>query len=871
MKKLLAFFLVALALCFAVSAAELPDTDYGCATMLYDLHMLAGKGAAPDGSVDFDLYGDLTRAEAIVQVIRFLGVESTVKNGSYPHPFTDVPAWADKYIGYAYQQGITGGRSAAQFAPDDTVDAAQFLTLLLRAIGYSDAQGDFSWDAPFALAKEIGMCKWESAPATFARADAFRTCANTLYASDKNGAPVYAALTGAGVFTLAELENAAAAAKHAADPQTAGYYVLSVADYLDKTTAGFLSQITGFLSGYEFVRENGKLLVGMPDDWYSFMAGPYAVYNPRNGHETKLRLNTETDKWEAWLDDDFSIDILDQYILRDMRQGFGTVTSKVITDGWVDYDVYDMGGGNRDVGAYALMKNRRLLPAFSGSAEYGNRYNYCTEPWIGNETLGMNTAGMPNAAVSLAEIFGNVTGDRENVEWTKFIAAMYSLAYFESDIETLIRTAAAVFPAGAYEREVIEACFMAYKKYPDDWRAAARLLEASVARKHDRMDNAAMELEMNVNNAFVILGLLYGGGDYDATCRILSLAGYDGDCTAAVGLSVVGILGGMDSLPQKANAYLWQDGSGVLVNRPIEGTKSGYWMCMLGLPERISLSEIVTMYRENFEWLLLQNGGHIENGYYFIPQEPLRTPDVIWQADFEKGTADGMQVTNAAPDGTDLYEGGYSMRVDNGGAAVKTLEGLTVGAQYRAVVYVRTAAGAACEVFAREPGSDGVFATVENHSDTYIRRTLLFTATAPTMEFGVRTPVGAYARFDRVTVTRVAETVEGTALVTSEAADGLYSGVISLTASGTVGKEVLLKVEYANPNGEIVYAAAMVNGKRFNTAPLSKTGASVSAAQADFAYIPVALGEGENDITLNIGEKKIAIRKVSLVTLTDTF
>ncbi len=870
MKKWLIGISLVLLLALGIGAAELPETDYGCATMLYDLHMLAGKGIAADGSVDFDLYGSLTRAESIVQVIRFLGVESAVKSGIFSHPFTDVPAWADKYVGYAYQNGITGGRSATKFAPDDTVDAAQFMTLLLRAVGYSDKNGDFSWDAPFLLAASIGMTDKASAPLQFARCDAFRTCARALYASQKNGTPVYVSLVKAGVFTMAELEKATAAAKSATDPQTEGYYVLSKAEYLDKTTAGFLSQITGFLSGYEFTRQNGKLLVGMPDDWYKFMAGPYAVYNVRNPHETKLLYNAETRMWETWLDDDFSIDILNQYILRDMRNGFGTVTSKVITDGWVDYNVYDMGGGNRDVGAYALMKYKRLLPAFSGAAEFGNHYNYCTEPWIGNETLGMNAAGMPNAAVSLAETFGRVTGDRENVEWTKYIAAMYAMAYFEDDIETLIRAAAKVFPEGAYEHEVIEACFVAYKKYPNDWRAAARLLEASLARRHDRMSDTAMQLEMNVNNAFVILGLLYGGGDYDTTCRILSLAGYDGDCTAAVGMSVVGILGGMECLPEKANERLWQNGKGMLVNLPIPDTKSGYWMCMLGLPERMALSALMELYRENFEWLLVQNGGYIEGDHYFIPKADLRSPDVIWHADFENATTEGMAVKNAVLDGTDLYEGGYSVRVDNGGEAVKTLTGLTVGAQYRAVTYVRTAEGAVCELFARGAGKE-VFVTVEDHADTYVRRTMLFTATAETMELGVRTPVGAYSRFDQVTVTRVEEQTAGTVTIMGTPENGLYSGVIMLTASGTVGREVLLKLEYANPHGEIVYAATMVNGKRFNSAPLSKTGATVRAEQGDYVYIPVVLREGENTVTLNVGAKGIAIRAASLVTLTDTY
>ena len=550
-------------------------TDYGCASMLHALHLLEGKSVSADGTINFDVDGGLTRAEAVVQIIRFLGVENTVKAGSFKHPFTDVPVWADAYIGYAYENGIAGGRSAVIFDPDGIVDAAQFTTLLLRAIGYSDVTGDFSWQEPFTLAKRIGMANTATAPEAFTRGDAFRTCVRTLYATAKDGLPVYEKLAKAGVFTLQEMREAAVAAENAVAPITDGYYVLSKEEYMDKTTAGFLSQVVGVFSGYEFVRTNGQLYVGMPDDWYKFLAGPYAVRNAHNQHETKLIYNSETKLWESWLDDDYSIDILNLYILRDMHAQYGTVASKVITDDWVKYNVYDMGGGHRSVGAYGLMKFKRYLPAFSGSAEYGNRYNYCTEPWIENETLGMVTADMPNAAADLTDIFAAVTGDRENVDWTKFMSVMYSLAYFEKDIPTLICRAAEIFGEGTYEREVVDTCFALYEQYPDDWRASCRAAERAVLRKHDRMSDTALQLEMNVNNAFVLLGLLYGGGDYEETCKILSLAGYDGDCTAAVGLSILGIIGGMDILPEKVNERIWQDGEGVLVNLPLEEVSSG--------------------------------------------------------------------------------------------------------------------------------------------------------------------------------------------------------------------------------------------------------------------------------------------------------
>ena len=39
----------------------------------------------------------------------------------------------------------------------DAVTAPQYVTFLLRVLGYSDASGDFAWDDPFPLAEQAGI------------------------------------------------------------------------------------------------------------------------------------------------------------------------------------------------------------------------------------------------------------------------------------------------------------------------------------------------------------------------------------------------------------------------------------------------------------------------------------------------------------------------------------------------------------------------------------------------------------------------------------------------------------------------------------------------------------------------------------------
>jgi len=215
MKKVLCLLLTALmlfsALPLSLSAAEALDGQTA-AENLHALGLLAGVGKNADGSVNFDVNGNLTRAQAITQIVRFLGAEKTATAGSYTHPFTDLPQWAVPYVGYAYTNGITKGVSATKFGTDDRMGDAAFLTLILRVLGYDDSKGDFVWNTPYTLAKTAGLVNSEAADADFTRGDAFVICYRALTATVKSGDSIKDQLIQKGVFTAETFERVAAAA-----------------------------------------------------------------------------------------------------------------------------------------------------------------------------------------------------------------------------------------------------------------------------------------------------------------------------------------------------------------------------------------------------------------------------------------------------------------------------------------------------------------------------------------------------------------------------------------------------------------------------------------------------------------------------------
>ena len=643
------------------------------------------------------------------------------------------------------------------------------------------------------------------------------------------------------------------------------YRVLSKADYIDKTTAGFVAQVVGMLTGYEFVTLPGsdRGRVGMPDEWFDICAGPYAGPNPHKIHTNKLIKNEETGLWETWIDDDFSVDIFNQYILRDTYAEKGTVCQKYISSGWLKYDVYDMGGGNRYAGAYAYSKKYGYLPQFAGNTEFGNKYSDCTEPYLGADTIGMDAAGMPESAAQISGIFASITGERDNVGWARMFAVLMARAYFESDIPHLIRSSAEIFDANAWHRQVIDEIFALYEKYPNDWRLAYTELENKyyVPNKTRMTDNT-------VNCGFVLLDLLYGGGDYMETCKIGALAGYDCESTCGIALTVVAIMDGMRSLPEKVNELVWQNGEGVITNLAPEGLKEMYWMHSLTLPDRIKITDIVEMYRLNFESILKERGGYWDEENYYIPNEEIKAHDSIKleNSGFEAAELVGWRVVRGNADLTSLATAGLNaVKLTENGEIRQHISGLKVGEKYKLTAFVMSSPETDAYLFADKScvsinKTEGYTAFTAHKP---VLRELTFVASAEECDIGISAYGDGYAIADDVTLIRVEEGLAGTA----ELAENSESVSVACKSD----KEVYLRLDFENVSGAIVHASLNVDGEYYCGFAFRKTAPAPDGfTSADCVYLPVTLGIGEHMLDITV-DGEISIKTAGLVTVKNRF
>jgi len=171
MAKKLIYVLLALTLILSLAVTASAETQSNFATSdefiesnttLERAEILKELGLFKGTNKGFELDRAPTRVEAIVLLLRTIGEanQATIKKileGFPDHPFADVPSWADDYVSYAYNRNYTHGVSATKLGSSDTVTPEQFITFMLRALGYNDMLGDFNWEDSIQKAEELNI------------------------------------------------------------------------------------------------------------------------------------------------------------------------------------------------------------------------------------------------------------------------------------------------------------------------------------------------------------------------------------------------------------------------------------------------------------------------------------------------------------------------------------------------------------------------------------------------------------------------------------------------------------------------------------------------------------------------------------------
>jgi hypothetical protein len=171
---------------------------------------------------------------------------------------------------------------------------------------------------------------------------------------------------------------------------------------------------------------------------------------------------------------------------------------------------------------------------------------------------GIMHPGMPNSAAAFTDSIGHIMSYGDGWYGGVFVAALYSLAFVETDVGQVVRKALVTIPEQSQFHQTISDAIRAYEANPDDWRQAWFDVHRKWGYKDRGPDGAfgPYNIDAKINSAWVVLALLYGNGDFTRTIEIATRAGDDSDCNPATAAGVLGVMLGYRNIPDYWKQYL---------------------------------------------------------------------------------------------------------------------------------------------------------------------------------------------------------------------------------------------------------------------------------------------------------------------------
>lgn len=225
------------------------------------------------------------------------------------------------------------------------------------------------------------------------------------------------------------------------------------------------------------------------------------------------------------------------------ERGPGGVDSAVLGEYWLSYitphwNEYGVSKANQRLG---------LAPPLSGNYR-NDDWKHSNGAWIRSELWACLAPAAPDLAAQWA--YQDASVDHGNGEGTwaaMFTAAMQSTAFVTSDLQECIAAGLARVPADSLVAKTINTAIAAHAERVDWREARRRVIEASQPLGF---------FQAPANVGYVVIGLLYGDGDFGASLLCAVNCGDDTDCTGATTGATLGILQGRSALPESWTSYI---------------------------------------------------------------------------------------------------------------------------------------------------------------------------------------------------------------------------------------------------------------------------------------------------------------------------
>lgn len=210
---------------------------------------------------------------------------------------------------------------------------------------------------------------------------------------------------------------------------------------------------------------------------------------------------------------------------------------------------------------------------------------------------GLMSPGMPNAASGFSDRIGHIMNYGDGWYGGVYIGAMYTLAFLSEDVEFVVTEALKTIPEKSTFHQCISDVIRWHKQYPDDWKQTWFECQKKWSQDIGCPDGVFMAFNIDavINSAYVVIGLLYGEGDFYKTMDIATRCGQDSDCNPASAAGVLGAILGYSRIPEKWMKNL----------REVEEMDFAY--------TSLSLKEVYRMSFSHALQVIERNGGKVKN------------------------------------------------------------------------------------------------------------------------------------------------------------------------------------------------------------------------------------------------------------------
>jgi hypothetical protein len=165
---------------------------------------------------------------------------------------------------------------------------------------------------------------------------------------------------------------------------------------------------------------------------------------------------------------------------------------------------------------------------------------------------GIMSPGMPNAASEISDKVGHIMNYGDGWYGGVYVGAMYTLAFISSDIEFIVTEALKTIPEQSSYYKCMNDVIMWYKQFPNDWKRTWFECEKKWSSDIGCPDGvfAPFNIDAVINSAYILIGLLYGEGDFYKTMDIATRCGQDSDCNPASAAGILGAILGYGNIPE---------------------------------------------------------------------------------------------------------------------------------------------------------------------------------------------------------------------------------------------------------------------------------------------------------------------------------